>query len=55
MYLETVLGLLESGWRVVVAMPEPNGELVERIRAAGGEVRRVPSPVVRKTYLTPAG
>jgi glycosyltransferase involved in cell wall biosynthesis len=54
-YLETVLGLLDAGWRVVVSVPEPNGDLVERIRAAGGEVRRVPSPVVRKTYLTPRG
>jgi glycosyltransferase involved in cell wall biosynthesis len=54
-YLETVLGLLESGWRVVVSIPEPNGELVARLRAAGGEVRRVPSPVLRKTYLTPRG
>jgi glycosyltransferase involved in cell wall biosynthesis len=54
-FLETVLGLLESGWRVVVSIPEPNGELVEQIRAAGGEVRTVASPVLRKTTLTPRG
>jgi glycosyltransferase involved in cell wall biosynthesis len=55
MFLESVEGMLETGWRVVVSIPERAGALAQAIEAAGGESRSVPNPVLRKTYLNPRG
>lgn len=45
--LQTVTGLLGSGWRVVVALPG-DGELVPRIQTLGAEVVFIRFPVLRK-------
>lgn len=50
MGLETVRALVGQGRRVVVAVPE-HGPLVPLLQAAGAEVIRCPSPVVRKGLL----
>jgi glycosyltransferase involved in cell wall biosynthesis len=55
MFLESVEGMLALGWRVVVTIPDPAGPLLEEIRRRGGEERPVPSPVLRKRYLSPRG
>jgi glycosyltransferase involved in cell wall biosynthesis len=55
MFLESVEGMLALGWRVVVTIPDPAGPLLEEIRQRGGEERPVPSPVLRKRYLSPRG
>lgn len=54
MLLESAIGLVESGARVVVALPS-NGLLVSELRAAGAEVVIVPMLVLRKVLLTPRG
>jgi glycosyltransferase involved in cell wall biosynthesis len=54
MLLESVEGFTDRDWRVVVSLPGP-GPLVDEILRRGGEVRFVPSPVLRKTYLTVRG
>lgn len=54
MFLESVVGLVEAGWRVVATLPHP-GPLVAQLEAAGAEVRTLPSPVLRKAVLTPRG
>jgi glycosyltransferase involved in cell wall biosynthesis len=53
MLLESVDGFVAQGWRVVVCIPD--GPLVDLITARGGEVRPVPSPVLRRTMLHPRG
>jgi len=55
MFLASVEGMLASGWRVVVSIPEPAGPLLHEIEARGGELRPVASPVLRKTYLNIPG
>ncbi len=52
--LETVTALAERGRRVVVTLPAA-GPLVPEIEARGGEVRLCPSPVLRKSALSPVG
>ncbi|WP_292764981.1 glycosyltransferase [Microbacterium sp. UBA3486] len=54
MLLESAIGLVESGARVVVALPS-SGLLVKELRAAGVEVVIVPMLVLRKVLLTPRG
>ncbi|WP_282848289.1 glycosyltransferase [Microbacterium oxydans] len=54
MLLESAIGLVESGARVVVALPS-SGLLVNELRAAGAEVVILPMLVLRKVLLTPRG
>lgn len=54
MLLESAIGLVESGARVVVALPS-SGLLVDELRAAGAEVVILPMLVLRKVLLTPRG
>lgn len=54
MLLESAIGLVESGARVVVALPSA-GLLVNELRAAGAEVVILPMLVLRKVLLTPRG
>ncbi|EQD83010.1 hypothetical protein A8924_3568 [Saccharopolyspora erythraea NRRL 2338] len=53
-FLESVIALAESGWRVVVALPG-DGPLAEAIREQGAEVVYCPTPVLRKSALRPSG
>lgn len=52
--LETVEAMGERGWQVEVTLPGP-GPLVEEIRRRGGRVTFGPTPVLRKSYLSPLG
>lgn len=52
--LETASGLIEAGHRVVVALPG-EGPLVPALVARGAEPVVCPSPVVRKSSLSPLG
>ena len=52
--LETVDGLLRHGARVLVTVPAP-GPLVAGLRARGVNVVFCPTPVLRKSFLSPAG
>lgn len=54
MLLESAIGLVDSGARVVVALPS-SGLLVNELRAAGAEVVIIPMLVLRKVLLTPRG
>jgi len=54
MLLESAIGLVETGARVVVALPS-SGLLVQELVAAGAEVVIVPMLVLRKVLLTPRG
>lgn len=54
MLLESAIGLVGTGARVVVALPS-RGLLDEALRAAGAEVVIVPMLVLRKVLLTPRG
>ncbi len=54
MLLESAIGLVETGARVVVALPS-RGLLDVALREAGAEVVIVPMLVLRKTLLTPRG
>jgi glycosyltransferase involved in cell wall biosynthesis len=54
MLLESAIGLVERGARVVVALPS-SGLLVQELVAAGAEVVIVPMLVLRKVLLTPRG
>ncbi|KJL21416.1 Glycogen synthase [Microbacterium oxydans] len=54
MLLESAIGLVESGARVVVALPS-SGLLVDELRTAGAEVVILPMLVLRKVLLTPRG
>lgn len=52
--LESVSGLVDDGWRVVVTVPT-DGPLIAELRRRGASVELCPSPVLRKSVLTPAG
>lgn len=52
--LESVSGLVERGHRVVLLCPN-DGPLLELARARGATVEVLPFPVVRRSYLSPAG
>ncbi|MCM3778109.1 glycosyltransferase family 4 protein [Microbacterium hydrocarbonoxydans] len=54
MLLESVIGLVDDGMRVVVALPG-RGLLDEALRSAGAEVVVVPMLVLRKSLLSPQG
>lgn len=54
MLLESAIGLVEAGARVVVALPS-RGLLDRELRAAGAEVVIIPMLVLRKVLLTPRG
>ncbi|WP_454301200.1 glycosyltransferase family 4 protein [Salana multivorans] len=50
--LETVSGLVEHGWRVVVAIPK-EGRLLPLLRERGAAILVVPFPVLSKSLLHP--
>ncbi|MHA3703892.1 glycosyltransferase family 4 protein [Jatrophihabitans sp. YIM 134969] len=52
--VETALGLRERGYRVVVTLPT-RGPLTDHLAELGLEVVTVPSPVLRKSALSPRG
>ncbi len=52
--LESVQGLIEEGWQVLVVLPGP-GPLVAEVLDRGGQVVLCPSPVLRKSALRPIG
>jgi len=54
MLLESAIALVESGSRVVVALPS-RGLLDRELRTAGAEVVVIPMLVLRKVLLTPRG
>lgn len=54
MMLETVRGLRERDWTVVVATSQ-HGPLVPELLAAGAAVEVCPAPVVRRSNLSPKG
>lgn len=54
MLLESAIGLIATGTRVVVALPD-RGLLDAALRGAGAEVVIVPMLVLRKMLLTPRG
>lgn len=54
MMLESVRGMRERGWRVVVVMSVA-GDLVPELETTGAEVVVMSSPVVRRAHLTPRG
>lgn len=54
MMLESVRGLLDRGWRVVVAASQ-GGPLVPVLEELGAEVVVLPVPVFRKGHLSPKG
>ncbi|WP_246258192.1 glycosyltransferase family 4 protein [Amycolatopsis anabasis] len=53
-FLESVTGLAEAGWRVVVTLPR-EGPLAAAVERAGARVVHCPVPVLRKEALRPAG
>ncbi len=52
--LETVSAFITAGRRVVVVLPE-DGPLAPALRERGAEVEYCPTPVLRKSYLSPIG
>lgn len=54
MVLETIRALVEADHRVVLTVPGP-GPLVDRARSAGAEVISMPTAIIRKSALKPAG
>ncbi|MFF1574791.1 glycosyltransferase [Leifsonia sp. NPDC058292] len=52
--LESVSGLIDDGWEVVVTVPA-DGPLLPLLRERGARVEICPSPVLRKSVLRPAG
>ncbi|GAA3693063.1 glycosyltransferase family 4 protein [Arthrobacter ginkgonis] len=52
--LESVQALLDRGDQVAVALPRP-GPLVDQLRGRGALVEFCPTPVLRKSLLSPAG
>ncbi|MFE1664609.1 glycosyltransferase [Microbacterium sp. P02] len=50
--LESVIGMVESGARVRVVLPQ-SGPLVDELRRAGADVEIVPTLVLRKSLLKP--
>jgi glycosyltransferase involved in cell wall biosynthesis len=51
--LETLAGLVERGWRVVLAVPA-DGPLLDTARDLGAEIVLLDVPVLRKSVLKPA-
>jgi glycosyltransferase involved in cell wall biosynthesis len=54
MLIESVGGLLDAGWHVIVTVPT-DGPLVEEVRSRGAIVQICPTPVLRKAFLNPIG
>ena len=54
MLLETVIGLIEFGWTVVVALPS-DGPLVALLCGQGARVAVCPTPILRKSVFKPRG
>lgn len=52
--LDSISGLIERGWRVVVVVPD-DGPLTDLIRERGAEVRIMDVPVLRRASLSPRG
>ena len=52
--LESVKGMRDAGWRVVVVSPSP-GPLAERLTELGAETRVVPYPVLRRADSSAGG
>ena len=52
--LESVVGLIEHGYSVIVTVPTP-GPLVHRLKSAGAQVILTPTPVLRKEFLSTSG
>lgn len=52
--LESVAGFVEAGWRVVVTLAG-TGPLVAELEGVGAEVTFTRTPVLRKSFLRPAG
>lgn len=52
--VESVRGLSEAGWHVVVSLPHP-GPLEAKLRDAGAVIDILDVPVLRKALLRPAG
>jgi glycosyltransferase involved in cell wall biosynthesis len=52
--LESARACREAGWKVDVTLAE-DGPLVSLLQQAGCHVTVTPAPVLRKSYLTPAG
>lgn len=52
--LESVSGLVEAGWRVLVTVPA-DGPLVEELGRRGAQVVHCPTPVLRKSFLSARG
>jgi glycosyltransferase involved in cell wall biosynthesis len=53
-FLESVSGLVDDGWRVVVTVPV-DGPLVTALEERGAEVVQCASPIIRKSALRPRG
>lgn len=54
MLLESVIGMVESGWRVAVTLPE-DGPLADALRAEGVPVLRSRTPRLSRAAMRPAG
>jgi glycosyltransferase involved in cell wall biosynthesis len=54
MMLESVAGLVAAGWAVTVTVPQA-GPVVEEARRLGARVVVLPTPVLRKSAVRPAG
>jgi len=54
MLVTAVSGLVDAGLRVIVALPD-DGPLVPMLETAGADVRRCPTPVLRKSALSARG
>lgn len=54
MVLESVIGMICAGWRVVVALPS-HGPLANLLVQAGARLEILDSPVLRKSALSPQG
>lgn len=52
--LESIVGLVDAGWDVAVALPGP-GPLTAEIKRRGARVLTCASPVLRKSALRPSG
>ena len=52
--IETVIGLIAAGWRVIVYLPT-DGPLIPLLTEQGAQVRIVAFPVLRKASLSPRG
>lgn len=54
MVVENVKALVADGLRVIVTVPE-TGPLVPLLQDAGAEVEICPTPIIRKSYMSPKG